>query len=381
MIQTVAILGATGSIGTQTISIISQFPDQFNIVLLSANQSIGKLLSLSSSFPSARLAVHDQFTACNNSASLPILKGNLEISSYLCQNPPDILVFAVDSVDCFCILKETYPFIKKIVISSKEILILAGISKLLPDIKKKTKLLPMDSEHVAIHQMIHKLKKTQIQKLVLTASGGPFYHSDINVDVSQITPEIALKHPTWKMGKKVTIDSATLVNKGIELMEARYLFDLPPSKLDTIIHPQSIVHSFCELIDGSVLSQMAYPNMELPIAYSLFYPDKKNIPSIKILDFNNFPNLSFRKISSSSMPAINLAMECMRQGGVKELLYLIADDIAVKLFLNNQLRFDQIVPFVEERVNKKMEDIELEPSTIVPYYYRLKEEIKRQLSC
>jgi 1-deoxy-D-xylulose-5-phosphate reductoisomerase len=178
MIQTVAILGATGSIGIQTISIISQFPHFFKPTLLSANQSIQKLLSISSPFPEVKLALHDQNVPIGPYDTDLFLLGNKKIITYLQENPPDILVIAVDSISCFEILREVYPFIKKIAISSKEILILAGICKLLPKIKKNTKILPLDSEHVAIHQLIQKVNKKQIKKIVLTASGGPFFGSD-----------------------------------------------------------------------------------------------------------------------------------------------------------------------------------------------------------
>lgn len=379
MIQKVAILGATGSIGIQTLSIIAQFPQYFNPTLLTANQSIQKLISISTPFPGAKLAIHDQDINAGYRKD-SFLIGNQKIVSYLQENPPDILVIAVDSISCFEILRDVYPYIRKIAIASKEILILAGICKLLPNIRKYTKLLPLDSEHVAIHQLIQKLNKKNIKKIVLTASGGPFFGTDKKIDFSLITPEIALQHPTWQMGKKVTIDSATLINKGIELMEARYLFDLPASSLDVVIHPQSIIHSFCELIDGSVICQMAIPNMELPIAYSLFYPKQVSIPSIKALHFDHFPDLTFRKISATNLPAIELAIGCIKEGAIKELLYLIADDIAVKKFLNHQIKFDQIVPFVQKQVHQKSDPIELNENTITAYYHMLKEQMIKSSS-
>jgi 1-deoxy-D-xylulose-5-phosphate reductoisomerase len=379
MKQKIAILGATGSIGTQTLSIINQFPNQFSVTLLTCNNKFEKLIDLSLPFK-CQLGIHDQKAKHNVSSNYSFLFGNKNITSFLINNPPDILVFAVSSIDSFTILKEVYPVCKKIAISSKEILVLAGISGLLKQISKKVRLLPLDSEHVAVHELVRKILHSQIKKIILTASGGPFYRNEKKIDFTKITPEIALKHPTWQMGKKVSIDSATLVNKGIELMEAKYLFDLPCSKLDVVIHPESIIHSFCELTDGSIFCQLAYPNMELPIAYSLFFPKRKTVTTVKKLNFDHFPNLTFRKVSARTLPAINLAFDCMLGGGFKEIQYLIADELAVELFFQRKINYQQIVPLIENVINYQEKNILLNPDNILEHYSDLKKMINSKVN-
>lgn len=381
MKQTIAVLGATGSIGTQTLSVISQFKEVFCPTLLTCHSSLSKLEEISIPFPGVILGLHGTLQNWNKNEKNNLLLNNQEIIAFLKNDPPDILVIAVSGVDGYEILKEVYSYVKKIVISSKEILILAGINGLLSLIKKRTLLLPLDSEHVAIHQLIHQERKEEIQSIILTASGGPFFRTDEPVDFSKVTKEFALKHPTWNMGPKVTIDSATLVNKGIELIEARYLFGLEPSQINAIIHPESIIHSFCEFIDGSVTSQMAYPNMELPIAYSLFYPEKRKIPSIRKFDFSEFPKLTTRNVKIDTFPAIKLAKECMEMGGIAELIFLIADELAVDMFLNNKLSFLEIVPFIKKCLTCIKPKRELTIENTIPLYNEIKNRIVEMNQC
>lgn len=378
MKQTVVILGATGSIGRQTLSVISQFPQSFSIKMVTSNNSIEPLIQIASNFKVKTVGFHDENLQDRKIDSYTICKGNEDIIDWIISNPPDILVIANAGVEVYTILRQVYHYVKRIAISSKEAIIMAGITKLLPKIQRKTKLLPIDSEHAALHQLLNKTRKTSIKKVVLTASGGPFFRSDDPVDFPTITPKKALEHPTWHMGQKVTIDSATLVNKGIELMEARYLFDLAPDMLDVVIHPESIIHAMIEFKDGSVLCQMAYPNMELPVAYSLFFPLKKQFASIQTFDYAKFPDLSFRKVSAKEIPTIKLAIEALRKNGTTQLKYLAADELAVELFLSEKIRFNQIGLLLERAVSKPLKIKEIDEANIVQRYFDIKEQIEKE---
>jgi len=378
MKQKVAILGATGSIGTQTLSVVSDFPEIFSVTFATSNHSFEALEKIAKDFNLQAIGFHDKNFTPPNSSTCSICRGNEQIIDWLLTYPPDILVVATAGVEVYDIIRNVYPYIDKIAISSKEAIIMSGITGLLFKMQKSTKLLPIDSEHVAIHQLLKKINRSSIKKVVLTASGGPFYRSSNTIDFETITPEKALAHPTWIMGKKVTIDSATLVNKGIELMEAFYLFGLPLETLDVVIHPESIIHGMVETVDGSLMCQMAYPNMELPIAYALFYPDKKYVSTHQAFDYAKLPGLSFRPISARSIPTIQLALEAIQRGSLAILTYLISDEIAVELFLNGKISFNQIGAMIDNALHLPLETKEINEVNIVKCYFDIKKQIEKE---
>jgi 1-deoxy-D-xylulose-5-phosphate reductoisomerase len=239
---------------------------------------------------------------------------------------------------------------KKIAIANKEPLVMAG-EILVEELKRRNGcILPVDSEHSAIWQCLNG-ESAKPARILLTASGGPFRHYTPD-QLSAVTPEQALKHPSWNMGKKVTIDSATLMNKGLEVIEAHWLFDMPFDKIDIIIHPQSIVHSMVELADGSFKAQLSFPDMRFPIQYALSYPDRFPNPALPKLDWNQVGSLGFEKPDYERFPCLMLAIEAGRRGGTYPAVLCAADEVAVDLFLEHHLGFNEIAGLIEKVMEK-----------------------------
>jgi 1-deoxy-D-xylulose-5-phosphate reductoisomerase len=347
--KSVAVIGCTGSIGSQTLDVLSRHQDVFDVRLITCFRNISKAKENALIFPNVRIATHD-----NSQESLfnqDMMVGDQAIIDFIITNHIQIVVIASSSIETTSLVHSILPYVDKVAISSKEVIIVTGSLGLVSS-EWKEKVLPVDSEHAAIHQLLRYAERETIQQVVLTASGGPFYSQQPVPDLTHITPSLALKHPTWQMGKKVTIDSATLVNKGIELLEAHYLFDLPPEMLQVVIHPQSIIHAMLQFKDGSTLSQMAYPDMRLPIAYALFYPERTDLPYITPIDTQAFPMCSFVHKQASDIPVVALALECLRESGLSPIWYVLADEIAVEAFLNQKIRFVQIADFLRYSIEK-----------------------------
>jgi 1-deoxy-D-xylulose-5-phosphate reductoisomerase len=234
---------------------------------------------------------------------------------------------------------------KNLALANKEALVMAGDL-----IKKQAKksgieILPIDSEHVALKQCLLAGKINEVKNLILTASGGPFYNS--KRDLKSIKLKDALSHPTWNMGKKITIDSATLMNKGLEIIEAHYLFDIPPDKIKVLIHPQSIVHSLVEFVDGSIIAQMSVPDMKLPIKYALFYPERVGAMNLS-LNLPRTKKMTFMKPDHKRFPSLKLAYKALKMGGTAACVLNAANEIAVDAFLKQRLGFTDIIPMVKE---------------------------------
>jgi 1-deoxy-D-xylulose-5-phosphate reductoisomerase len=251
---------------------------------------------------------------------------------------------------------------KKIALANKEILAMAGEIITTEARGHKAKILPIDSEHSAIWQCLRG-ERAGVARLILTASGGPFYHHSES-DLAEVTVEESLTHPTWKMGKKVTIDSATLMNKGLEAIEAHWLFSLPFSKIDMVIHPQSIIHSLVEFIDGSIKAQLSFPDMRLPIQYALFYPKRLSNPKLPHLDLEHTNPLTFEPVNYDNFPCLQLALEAGKKGGTYPAVLCAADEIATEFFLNKRISFTNIAEVIAKTItlhqctmNPKLDDI------------------------
>ncbi|MBS1716434.1 MAG: 1-deoxy-D-xylulose-5-phosphate reductoisomerase [Armatimonadetes bacterium] len=326
----VVVLGSTGSIGAQTLDIVERFPDRLRVVGLAAGRNAVQLKE-----QAARFVV--KHTALMHDAGNGIPSGLEAICELATLPEADIVVVSVAGVIG---LKPTLAAIeagKRIALASKEVLVAAG-EVVMPLVRKKgTILTPIDSEHSAIFQCLQGYRADQVDKLILTASGGPF-RGRSRRELSEITPEQALNHPTWRMGGKITVDSATMMNKGLETIEARWLFDVDFDHVRTVVHPQSVVHSMVQFKDGSVLGQLGWPDMRLPIAYSLLYPDRIE-NGLREWDPVMTPNLTFEEVDHEAFPSIRFAMECGKEGGTVPCAMNAANEEAANAFLQGKLSF------------------------------------------
>jgi 1-deoxy-D-xylulose-5-phosphate reductoisomerase len=350
-IKRIAVLGSTGSIGRQTLDIVRSLPDHFNVVGLATGGNLELLTEQVAEFNPDYISFaspnHDgnkqgnfkkigcEFVPLEDMAALPGV---------------DIVVIAVSGAAGLAATLKAARAGKTIALANKESLVSAGA--IITSLARKSfaKIFPVDSEHSAIWQCLAG-EKTPPRRIILTASGGPFRHYP-EEQMKDITPEQALAHPSWRMGKKVTIDSATLMNKGLEVIEARWLFNVAVEDVNIIVHPQSIVHSMVEFIDGSVKAQIGVPDMRLPIQLALTYPDRVENPDLPHIKWNEFPNLVFEQPDIGKFPCLRLAIEAGKNGGTYPAVLCGADEVAVDLFLNRRIRFTDIARLVEQALDK-----------------------------
>jgi len=346
----ISILGSTGSIGTQTLEIVRNNPNDLKVTGLAAGSNVNLLEAQIREFRPTYAAMNNEAAAQDlktRVADLPVkilsgMQGLIEVSTL-----PDIEMLVTAIVGMIG-LKPTIAAIeagKDIALANKETLVTAGhIIK--PLVKKHDiKILPVDSEHSAIFQSLTAEKHDTISKIILTASGGPFRGLTTN-DLAGKTKADALKHPNWSMGQKITIDSATMVNKGLEVIEAHWLFDVPAEKIKVIIHPQSIIHSMVEFVDRGLIAQLGLPDMKLPIQYALLYPERKPLEG-KNVDFTAIGCLTFEDPDIKTFKGLPLAYDALLAGGSNPTVYNAANEKAVSLFLNNEIRFLQIYELIE----------------------------------
>ncbi len=341
-IKRVAVLGSTGSIGRQTLEIIGAHPKNFGIIGLAAGKNLALLTSQIKQFQPR--FVYSQDKKAN-------LQGEFLSLEEMASHPEvDMVVMATSGRWG---LKPTLAAAragKRIALANKESLVMAGETIIAEAKRNKARVLPVDSEHSAIWQCLEG-EQDKPTKIILTASGGPFYgYSPAKLD--KVTAEQALKHPSWRMGKKVTIDSATLMNKGLEVIEAHWLFDIPIDSIDVLVHPQSIIHSMVEFSDGSVKAQLGCPDMRLPIQYALSYPERLPNPELPRLDWENIKELNFAPPDFDSFPCLRLAIEAGRKGGTYPAVLCGADEVAVDLFLSGHIKFTDIARLVEPVLEK-----------------------------
>jgi 1-deoxy-D-xylulose-5-phosphate reductoisomerase len=348
----VAILGSTGSIGRSALAVVDAHPDKLAVVALAAGENV-ELLA-------------DQIATCQPStvgvatpAALEELRARVgnRASPAGWHAGPDSLVAAATAADADVVLCATSGSMaleaalaaieagKTVALANKEVLVMAGALMVDAARRRGVAILPVDSEHNAIHQCLHGRQRSEVRHIILTASGGPFRQLDASA-LSHVTPADALQHPTWQMGRKITIDSATLMNKGLEVIEAHWLFGLPATAIRVVIHPQSIVHSMVELIDGSVIAQLSVTDMRLPIQYAFSYPDRW-AGSLPPLDIDRLGALEFAPPDRVRFPCLDLAFRALEHGGAWPIALNAANEVAVEAFLEGRLAFSWIPMAIE----------------------------------
>lgn len=349
----ITILGSTGSIGVNTLNVARLFPKNFQIIALTANKNISLLEKQIKEFKPQAVALMDEKSALvlkSRHKNLKVFKGVEGLRTVATLSGVDMVVSAtVGSVG----LLPTIAAIKAkkdVALANKEVLVMAG-EIVVNELKKhQTRLLPVDSEHSALFQCLLGRNIKEVESLILTASGGPFLKTPL-LKLKKVLPQQALKHPRWKMGKKISIDSATLINKGLEIIEARWLFNMPPEKIKVVIHPESIIHSMVEFVDSSIVAQIGLPDMRVPIQYALTYPQRFE-NRLKRLSFSELKQLTFDKPDLKKFPALNLAYESLKIGGTMPAVLNAANEVAVERFLHNQIGFLEISKTVEKIMRK-----------------------------
>ena len=352
--KNIAILGSTGSIGRQTIEVVEQHKDKFSIIALSARSNAQLLIEQAKRLkPQYVVITNGNYTLVKEilqPLGIEVLHGQDALLQIVALLQVDIVVTAVVGFSGLLPTIEAIKHGKDIALANKETLVVAG--EIITTLAREhdVKILPVDSEHSAIFQCLMGEDPSWIEKIYLTASGGPFRGMS-REQLKHIKKEQALKHPNWSMGSKITIDSATLMNKGLEAIEARWLFDLRPDQIDIIVHPQSIIHSLVQFIDGSIKAQMGLPDMRLPIQVALSYPER--IPgAFPRFDFRDYPNLTFEKPDTDVFRCLALALEALNSGGNLPCVLNAANEIAVEAFLQGRIGFLEIAEIVEQTMNK-----------------------------
>jgi 1-deoxy-D-xylulose-5-phosphate reductoisomerase len=348
-----AVLGSTGSIGVSTLSIVGQFPDRFQAVALAAGKNLVKLKEQVLQFRPTIVSVASTDDARDLRAQLPDFRGEIlcgveGLLAVATHPDTEMVVAALVGASGLAPTLAAIRAQKTIALANKEALVISGELMTREAKKYGVQILPVDSEHNAIFQVLHGHRRDQVKRIILTASGGPFLHRPAE-DLATVRIEEALKHPTWKMGNKITIDSATLMNKGLEVIEARWLFDLSPEHISVIIHPQSIVHSMVEYVDGSVLAQLGIPDMAIPISYILAYPERLPLTHLPSLDLVAAQQLTFFPPDFGKFPCLRLAYEVLSRGGTYPAVLNATNEVAVEGFLTGQVQFTEI-PDLNNRV-------------------------------
>jgi len=346
------ILGSTGSIGQQTLNVVRALPDRFQILGLSSKNNINLLAKQADEFKPRYVYYPSDSTQDEAVQSRLVDAGAvlLSLDEIICHPQVDTVVVAISGSAGLYPTLTAVKAGKNVALANKESLVMAGEIILREAVLNKAQILPIDSEHSALWQCLNN-EKQGVAQLVLTASGGPFLHYS-SAQLAEVTPEQALKHPTWQMGRKITIDSATLMNKGFEVIEAHWLFQIPFDNIKVLIHPQSIIHSMVEFIDGSIKAQLSYPDMRLPIQYALSYPERFPNPQLPRLDLDHLNKLTFEEPDLEVFPCLKLAIEAGRKGGTYPTALYAADEVIVELFLSQRIKFVDIPHLIEQVLEK-----------------------------
>jgi len=351
----VAILGSTGSIGTQALDVLGLYPDLFEIKALAAYQNIDLLAEQIDKHSPSRVVVVDEHKADELKSRVgfkaKVESGINALIELAAAEDVDIVLIAVVGIAGLRPTVAALEAGKTVALATKEVMVAGGEIVTRIAAKSGAKIIPVDSEHSAIFQCLQGCRRIheEVNRIYLTASGGPFrkYTRD---ELKRVTPEDALKHPNWDMGKKVTIDSATLMNKGLEVIEARWLFDLSVDRINVVIHPQSIIHSMVEFIDGAILAQMGSPDMRIPILYAFTYP-MRYLTNVKRLNLIETGNLTFEEPDTERFPCLSLAYKAVRIGGTMPAVLNAANEVAVDMFLKGHISFIEI-PLIIEKAMK-----------------------------
>ena len=364
----ITILGSTGSIGTQTLDVVRKNKDKFQVVAISANSSIDLLLEQIMEFSPKYVAVYNKESALKLKEMIPE-NINIEVLSgmdglvKICQlEEVNVVLTAVVGMIGLVPTMAAIKAKKTIALANKETLVTAGELVMSEAKKNNDEILPVDSEHSAIFQCLNGERKQDIEKIILTASGGPF-RGKKREELVNVTKNEALKHPNWDMGRKISIDSSTLMNKGLEVIEAKWLFDVDVEDIEVVVHPQSIIHSMVSFRDSSVISQMGCPDMRLPIEYALTYPERLKT-DFERLDLAKVATLTFEKPDMETFPCLALAFKVLKLGGTYPAALNSANEFLVNEFLNDKIGFYDIPYYIEKtldchknRVNPTLEDI------------------------
>ena len=348
--RSIALLGSTGSIGVSTLDLVRRFTDRFRIFGMVAGQNLKLLASQIKEFA-------PQCVAIKNESDVPRLrkllgKETIEIgwgvkgaAAISTANEVDVVLAAIVGAAGLVPTLQAIRAGKEIALANKEALVMAGEILVNEASKSNSRLFPVDSEHSAIFQCLEGNQRDEVDKLILTASGGPFLKTPLS-RLSSVTISQALKHPNWKMGQKITIDSATMMNKGLEVVEAHWEFNMEPSRIDVVIHPQSVVHSMVRYQDGTIIAQLGIPDMRIPIAYALAYPHRLD-GGWKPLDVTDHRELNFLPVDKKRYPALDLAYDALKQGGTMPAVLNAANEIAVEAFLAGKIGFREIHRTIE----------------------------------
>ena len=351
-----SLLGSTGSIGRNTLQVVREMDACVNVVALAAGRNVTELVRQALEFRPQLLSVADAESLARLRTGLSGISGYTPrcvcgpdgILAVAAETGYDVLVSAAVGVAGLEATYEAARSGRRIALANKEVLVAAGEAVTAAARESGAELLPVDSEHNAVHQCLRAGGPEEVERLILTASGGPFRATPAD-ELANITPVRALRHPTWKMGSRITIDSATMMNKGFEVIEACHLFNLPPHQVDIVVHPQSVVHAMVEFRDGSLIAQLSPPDMKLPIRYALAYPEREPTRR-KRVDWTRVAQLDFEPPDRSKFPLIDLAYEAARVGGLSGCALNAADEVAVEAFLNGRISFPDIAVVVERTV-------------------------------
>lgn len=352
--KNVCLLGATGSIGTQTLDLIKEFNKEYKLVAFSYGKNTSKAITIIEEFKPSLVCCSLELDAKSLSIKYPNIKfvygidGLNEVATFKTTNPV-VINALVGSVGLLPTMKAILDK-RDVYLANKETLVIGG--KIVTDAakKKKVRIIPIDSEHSAVAQIIEARSKEDIKRLLITASGGSF-RDKTREELINVTKEDALNHPNWKMGAKITIDSSTMMNKGFELIEAHYLFDIPMDKIVPIMHKESIIHSMVEFNDGSIFAQMGSSDMHLPIKYALDGPSHSKSINIKPLDIFSLDSLHFSKVDFKRFPMVSYAIEAINKGGIYPTILNAANEVAVGLFLNDKIKYLEIEEIVCNALN------------------------------
>jgi 1-deoxy-D-xylulose-5-phosphate reductoisomerase len=347
-----AILGSTGSIGQSALAVVDAHPAHLRVVALAAGSNVDGLAAQVEKYRPEAIAVGAESLAatlrarCRDTAVYAGEEGLVQVATH---PSADIVICASAGTAALEAVLAAIEAGKTIALANKEVLVMAGELVTAAARRHGVAILPVDSEHNAIHQCLHGRQSSEVRRLILTASGGPFRGWSADA-LATVTPARALQHPTWRMGRKITIDSATLMNKGLEVIEARWLFDVPADRIDVVVHPQSIVHSMVELNDGSVIAQLGVTDMRLPIQYACSYPDRWDSP-LPPLDLVRAGRLDFEVPERDRFPCLGLAYRALKGGGTLAVVLNAANEVAVQSFLDGRLGFTRISQVIEKTMD------------------------------
>jgi len=355
MKKRIAILGSTGSIGTQTLEVIAQNPEHFEVEVLTANNNIELLIDQAKKYQPNVVVIsnschYDELTEALKNDPIKVYAGREALQQVVQMDTIDMVVTAMVGYSGLIPTCNAIKAGKHIALANKETMVVAGeiINQLA--IENKVNIYPVDSEHSAIFQCLVGEFNNEVEKIYLTASGGPFRGFSME-QLANVTKADALKHPNWDMGAKITIDSASMMNKGFEIIEAKWLFGLKPEQIDVVVHPQSIIHSIVQFCDGSMKAQMGLPDMKLPIQYALSFPER--LPSaFKRFSFLDYPKLTFEQPNTKNFRNLALAFEALNQGGNMPCILNAANEVVVQAFLNDKISFLQMPEIIEQTMGK-----------------------------